>query len=122
MVDHIQRSTLTGQIILTCIEDLALDTGLYGCIWDMPFDTYSKYVQKHSWVFACLQYMNEQKINLSISHSTIKTNRIGDQPIMQLASELITKAADLRAINRVHMALNLFHLSDICHANGRCLD
>ena len=122
IIDHIQRETPTGKIILTCIEDLILDIGLYGPWWDMPFKLYSKYVQKHSWVFACIKYIHDNNIQLSIIHNYLQAGRSGDQPIMLLASHLITKNGDLRAINRVRIALNLVNLSDICSANGRSLD
>ena len=38
------------------IEDIVVDSGLFGKIWDMPFIDISKYIDKHSWVYAVLSY------------------------------------------------------------------
>ena len=71
MVEHVVRRTPTGiQIIMCRIEDLVLDIGYYGRLWDMPFATYSKYVSQHLWIYAiCSKYAYHHGIEINFDHA-----------------------------------------------------
>lgn len=51
-VEQLFRGTSLGFSIITCIDDLVLDTGRYGLLWNMPFPIITKYVDAHSQVYA----------------------------------------------------------------------
>ena len=38
LVEQVTHKTPLGKIILINIEDIIVDTGLHGPVWDMPFD------------------------------------------------------------------------------------
>ena len=122
VLEHVYKKSTTGKLLIQCIEDLVLETGLYGLLWDMPFNEISKYVSKHSIIFHLLQYNHEKKICLHLKHSTLQPQRHQDIPIMSLACTYFTKVSDLKAIQRVRMSLGLIHLSDITSADGYRLD
>ena len=48
LVEHVFRDTPLGKNIRVCIEDIVLDAGLYGLIWDMKFHDIEKYIESHS--------------------------------------------------------------------------
>ena len=56
LVDQLHLKTPLGDIFVLNIEDLVIDSGLYGKLWDMNADLLCKYVSKHSWIFATSCY------------------------------------------------------------------
>ena len=50
------------------IEDIVLETGLFGSVWGLNSTDIGKYISKHSWLHATIAYNNEHDILLSISH------------------------------------------------------
>ena len=38
VVDQVHRKTTIGMFLLTCIQDMVLEAGLYGSLWNMPFN------------------------------------------------------------------------------------
>ena len=42
------------------IEDVVLESGLYGSLWKMKFTNISKYIQKYSLIYSMLEYNYEQ--------------------------------------------------------------
>ena len=122
VVDQLFKKTPTGKILLTCIEDLVLDSGLYGSLWKMPFDTISKYVQTHSLIFSMIEYNHKHSILINSAHGTVTPQRTGDSSLMSLASKYYSDSPTLRSIQRVRMAFGAIHLSDICSVDGNKLD
>jgi hypothetical protein len=122
LVEHILRKTPTGKQILICIEDLVLDTGMYGLLWDMPFPTYSKWVDQQSWIYAICEYNHTNNITIQCPHSTLEPARHQDKSIMACISTFTSNTSDLRAINRVRQYHGVTHLSDITSADGYFLN
>ena len=54
LVENIFRDTPLGKNIRVCIEDIVIDAGVYGLIWDMKLSDIQKYIENHSWMFAIL--------------------------------------------------------------------
>ena len=122
LVEQTFKRTTTGNLLLTGIEDLVLETGLYGSLWKMPFEIVAPYIQKHSLIFDIWKYNNKHKISLSINHGELSPQRQGDISIMDLASRHYHDEASLKSIQRVRIAAGITHLSDLCSADGRALD
>ena len=122
LIDLIHKDTSTGKSIFTCTEDLVSDIGLYGLVWDMPFDFYSKYVERHSWKFSCLEYNSKHNISLSIERGTLSPLRIGDDVIIKKVGCFTTKTGDMRAINQMWVTFNLASIRDISSVNDAGLD
>ena len=120
--EQIYQKSTTGMMLLQNIEDMALEIGLYGLIWNHPFEFISKYVARHSYIYHILQYNHENNISLSIPHTTLEPNRQRDESIMSIASQFFSNCSDLRSIQKVRMTLEIVHLSDITTADGSRLD
>ena len=118
LVEHVFRDTPLGKNIRVCIEDIVLDAGLYGLIWDMKFHDIEKYIECHSWVYAILKYNSKHNIRLSVDHGVMKGKRAGDCSIMSKALEYFSSVTDLRSINRIRLLFQVSSLSDICSTNG----
>ena len=65
------HNTPLGKIIRINIEDLVLDSGLYGLLWDMNTDDIQSYVSTHSWILAAILYNFNHDIKLNVSHDTL---------------------------------------------------
>ena len=107
-----------------CIEDMVLETGLYGLLWHQNFPTYSSWTSQHAWIYHVCEFNYTHEIRLNIAHAELKPRREGDQSIMAAAYQYFNSAAALRAINRVHVRMlhRVFNVSDITAADGRALN
>ena len=103
LIDYCARDTPTGKKIWICIEDLVLETGLFGLLWEMPFPTIHAWISHHSWIYSVCEYNYENKIKISPEHTQLKLKRDGDKAIMAMAALYSDSGRVLRAINRVHM-------------------
>ena len=122
VVEYLSHDTPLGKIFKVNIEDIVLEAGLYGKLWDMNVNIIQKYVSTHSWMFHTILYNYKCNITISSPHSELHPQREGYRAIMELAVEFHSKAATLKSINRVRMAFGVVHLSDITMSNGKGLD
>ena len=113
VVDQVFKQTSTGKILSTCIEDLTLEAGVYGSLWNMPFDQVDKYIQHHSLIYNMLQYNAANNIKLSTSHGQLDPQRNGDTALMSMARHRYKDTQTLKAIQRARMAFGVVHLSDV---------
>ena len=68
--------------MMSNIEDIILDTGLFGSVWNIDTAKVGKYISKHSWMYATIAYNKENDINLSIPHGQLKPKREKSKEIM----------------------------------------
>ena len=47
-IDQLSKKTQPRDIIVSNIKDIAMDTGLFGSLWDFSIDGARKYVSTHS--------------------------------------------------------------------------
>ena len=81
VVEHIYRKTPVGYFLLMIIEDVVLETGLYGALWKMRLNTISRYIQRHSLISSMLEYNCEQDIIISSKHGELSQNRETCHPL-----------------------------------------
>ena len=86
VVELVKRKTPAGFFLLLCIEDMVLDTGLYGSLWKMQFTQVSKYLQTHSLMYHMWDYNTTHDIEISVQHAELQPQREGDISIMNLAT------------------------------------
>ena len=120
LMEHSFRCTPVGKITVQNIENMVEESGLYGSLWDMDFDVFSKWISPHSWIFQSCKYNHDNMDKLSIPHMEIGPRRSGDRSIMMVASWLYNDTFTLKSINRVRMSNNVYNLSDITKVDGRC--
>ena len=119
LVEHVYRTTELGNNIRVCIEDIVLDCGLYGLLWNMNFSDIQKYIEGHSWVYSILDYNDKNNIVLTVDHGLLKSKRKEDCAIMSKALDYFTSVTHLRSINRIRMSFQVHSLSEICSADGK---
>ena len=111
-----------GFSMRVCIEDIVLDVGIYGLVWNISFDVISKYIDDHSWLYAVLDYNHTYDIILNSEHQVLQRQRINDVAIMTMASMHYSKVSDLKSTNRVRQGYQCNSLSEICSADGLSID
>ena len=119
LLDHCVRDTPTGKQLQICIEDLVMEIGMYGPLWNQRFNTYKKWTSSHSWIHHVCSYCNDNEITLNVKHAQLSPAREGDRAIMEAVSQCVDSTSTLRAVNRVRMHHGIIHLSDITSADGR---
>ena len=122
IVEAIHRKTTAGFFLLLCIEDVVLDAGQYGSLWDVKFKEVSQYIQAHSLIFHMWEYNTTHNINISLQHTTLTAQRAGDASLMALAMRMFPKKNDRRAIQNIRMKLGVVHTSDITTADGEKME
>ena len=101
VVEHVYRTTLTGLFLLRCIEELVLESGLYGTLWKTPFKHISRYVIDHSLINHTCGSNASNDIHLSVVHGEIRPQCEGDISLMSIAIGKFTDSKDPRSIHRV---------------------
>ena len=118
ILESIHRKTPTGYFLRLCLEDMILDIGQYGSIWELKFSEVSQYIQTHSLVYHMWEYNIAHDIKISLQHTAFSAQREEDTPIMLQALKTLPSKKELRAIQKVRMKLNIIHMSDITTADG----
>ena len=122
LVNQCWQKIPTRYLLNTCIEDMVLETGLYGLLWYQNFPAYSSWTSQHVWIYHVCEFNYTHEIWLNIAHADLKPRREGDQSIMPAAYQYFNSTATLRAINRVRMLHGVVNVSDITAADGRALN
>ena len=122
VIELVKRKTPAGFFLLLCIEDMVLDTGVYGSLWKMDFTQISKYIQTHSLMYHMWEYNTKNDIEISVQHAELEPQREGDISLMKLAQQHFHRKTEIRSIQRVRMKLGIIHLSDITTADGKKME
>ena len=72
ILDQVTHKNPLGDIFILSIDDLVVNSGLYGKLWDIPFDMIKHYVMSHSWIYATIEFNNKYNISLSVKHGVLK--------------------------------------------------
>ena len=123
LVDHCWRNTPTGQFLRLNIEDIVLESGLYGPLWDQNYNMYSSWCQTDTWIFQVCNFNADHHITIDVAHACLSPHKVGDKSIMAaIYPFFMNSKKDMKAFNRVRMLHGIIHLSDLTQANGRDLD
>ena len=123
LVDHCWRNTPTGQFLRLNIEDIVLESGLYGPLWDQNYNMYASWCQTDTWIFQVCKFNADHHITIDVAHACLSPRKVGDKSIMAAIYPFLRNSKkDMRAFNRVRMLHGIIHLSDLTQANGRDLD
>ena len=64
LVDQPARVNTCGKVIMNCIEDMIIESGLYAPLWDMDVMNISKWISHHPLIFATCQYNYNNQIRI----------------------------------------------------------
>ena len=106
-----------GNIILLTIEDLVIDSGLYGLVWKIQFEFIKKYLDKHSWLYASVEYNTNHNIQINVKYGKLTTSEQKYFSIMERVGDYYSSATELKDVNRVSMSFHVVSIRD-----GRELD
>jgi len=62
LVDHCWRNTPTRKFLRLNIEDIVLESGLYGPLWDQNYKMYSSWCQTDTWIFQVCKFNADHHI------------------------------------------------------------
>jgi hypothetical protein len=122
LITHLWTGTPTGKLLAISIDDITLEMGLSTLWTPDAIRNGLLYANTHSWICHVLQFTLDLNISLHLEGVLFPRHRAHDRTIMQSALQYTNKMPHLRAINSVHMALNVIWLSEISNATGTCID
>ena len=88
IVEQTNRRTPLGDSILLTIDNLVIDSGLYGVVWRILVTFIKKYVGKHSWIYASIKYKFENNVDIYVRHGELSAAREHETTIMERAGDL----------------------------------
>ena len=83
------------------IEDIIMEAGLSGSLWEFDMTDISKYISKHSWMHSTIEYNFDNDIILNIPHGQLRGKRMNDKSIMQCALEIYSNIIIFRGSSSV---------------------
>ena len=117
VVEQINRKTPTGMFLLQYIEDIVLDAGLYGPLWNLPFGHISKYTSTHSLIFHTFQCNYENHIHRITRKARTPTWRW--QILNKTHQKTFSATKDKPSVQKVRSKLEVIHVSDVSSIDGR---
>ena len=120
IMEQLWHKTPTGDLLLTNIEALTLELGIFGSIFSPSASLALTWAcTPHAWLIATIAYAIDKDIGLDLNLQWLAPARAGDVSLMSSFSQKGYKKMDLQRLNRVRLWYRINALSDICSADGR---
>jgi hypothetical protein len=71
LVDHCWGNTPTGKFLRLNIEDIVLQSGLYGPLWDQNYNMYASWCQTDTWIFQVCKFYADHHITIDVAHACL---------------------------------------------------
>ena len=119
LMEQLWHGTPTAQLLLTNLEALALEIGMYGSMFDLPSQAPFRWATSpKSWLIAVLKFAIDNQIHLNLTLHWLKPSRLNDVALMDSFAKFNSNSTDLLRLNRVRLWYHIVSLSDICTADG----
>ena len=119
-MEQLWHKTPTGDFLLTNIEALTLELGIFGSIFSPSASlALTGACAPHAWLIATIAYAIDKDIGLDLNLQWLAPARAGDVSLMSSFSQQGYKKMDLQHLNRVRLWYRINALTDICSADGR---
>jgi len=126
-IDHVntllQRGhseSITGHLIRTSLEYLSLEAGISGDPMSLPLH-HITWISDKTWINTTIKAMEDLSISIETNMTGIEKWTKHDTFIMEDTTHRIT-GKDIAIFNKVRMYLKVATTSDICSADGKCID
>ena len=120
LLRHATRTTLTGQLLRTTLEELQLETGLSHSVLSYSYTDYGC-LSTRSWIAATWQFLSDSHITVIDPFSKPALVCDNDCFLMEAFYSHGYRGTDLKKLNLCCLHLQALRLSDICSANGKYL-
>jgi len=113
-------TTLTGSLLLACLEQAQLEVGLGTPFLELDFEQFSLLLTP-CWLRSVWEFLSYAGISLRSSERTpsLQLQWVGDQYLMDIAfSDPHWSRSDLLTINRCCLALHCITLADVATGDG----
>ena len=118
LVNHASKDSSTGTLIQATYQQLQVELGLPGQIFDWTFDHYAHLITDETWIGANWQFASKYKIAVNTQSPPLKKRRVHDIFLMQHLESLHLSEAEDQAFQRCRLFLQATTLTDICTADG----
>ena len=106
----------------TTYESFMVEVGMHRNIFSISWEEFNVLVTKHTWYYNLWELCHRVDVVIEVDEKyRTKPVRQGDQSILDVTIEKGYRDKTLESINVVRKYLNLIHLSDLVHCDGRTL-
>ena len=117
LVDQTWRGTPTGNLILSNLEAVKKEAGLYGYLFDNAIEV-TWFNTTNSWVIETYQFCTEHNIILEEPGAIIQPQRMHDRALMEVFSKQGYPPEDLKTLNQCRLFCQVTSISDIADGLG----
>jgi hypothetical protein len=114
---HATRSTLTGQLIRTSMEDMQLEIGVSASFLKSSYNYYGCLATR-SWISETWRFLSDSRITVVDPFPKPPLACPNDCFLMERFFQHGYRGSDLLQLNQCRMHLHALRLSDLCTANG----
>ena len=120
ILQHGHSETVTGNLLRTTLEYMALESGMPGDPMKLPIHDIT-WISEKTWMDTTLRAMDDIGITIETNMTGLKKWTNNDSFLMERASSLIS-GKEIAIFNKVRMHLKAATFSDILTADGRQVD
>ena len=120
MLQHGHTETVTGSLLRTSLEYMAIEVGLPGDPMNLPIHDIS-WISDKTWIYTTLRAMDVMGLDIETDMQGLRTWMNNDSFLMTGVASLL-KDTELAEFNKVRMHLTVATLSDILTADGKQID
>lgn len=117
---HIDRPTLTGQLLRALVQQHKLELGLEGPLFSHDYQTVS-HLLTTTWIQSLWKACSEEAIMIPDHTECIKPQRVNDRTLADAFTEAGCNVACINRLNKCAKFLRVCTLSDITTGSGFCL-
>ena len=118
MLTFCQSNSLTGELLRTSMQQLKVELGVNGPIFQLSYLTYGCLATR-SWITTTWNDMQRHGISVVDSTPDIPRRTANDQPLMSAFVEAGFKSHELKQLNKMRLFLKVVTLADLVQANGK---
>lgn len=125
LANHIQKmllfcqsTSLTGELIRTSMQQLKVELGANGPIFELPYKTYGRLATR-SWITTTWKDMQSNGISVIDSTPEIPKRTQNDLLIIPTFAKAGFKPYELMQLNKMRLYLQVATLADLVQANGK---
>jgi hypothetical protein len=112
LIDQLISNSLTGQLLTVSLEQMILEVGLPGCVFDYPYEPFQELITG-SWIQTIWAYIDEFGIQIQYDGTRLETRRKEDKFIMLEFFRRGYSGTELRVLNECRTFLHAVTLADI---------
>ena len=120
LLQHGHSPSITGSLLRTSLEYLAIESGLPGDPMSLPVHDIS-WISEKTWIDTTLKALEDKNISIGSSIKGLKEWSNQDAFLMEKATHYLS-GIDINIFNKVRMYLQVATLSDIMTADGKEID